>query len=70
MYQLINFEKSLFLQTKKARFRFKGKAHKILKLFAVAVWSVKNQRKKMTTPAIPVTNNRLKSNHLLLLLFL
>lgn len=37
MYQLINLEKGLFRQTKKARFRFKGKAHKILKLLAVAV---------------------------------
>lgn len=59
-----------FLKIIKPIIKFNGNTQRILKLMAVAVWSVKNQRKISSTPASPVTKNSTESKILLLVLFL
>ena len=57
---------SFFLTMTKPTIKFNGNTHRILKLLAVAVWSVKNQRKTSSNPASPVAKNSTESMTLLL----
>ena len=58
-----------FFNKKKATTILGANAHKKLKLFGAVEWLVKNHKKTINKPKIPVVKNNVKSSHLLLFEF-